>query len=72
MIREVISGFIAEIKNIFSLSDMAWEWRLVYSLIVSMSTMFVFIAITGDLWAGLGLGFIFEIILLFIFNVRGS
>jgi len=65
----LLAGLLSELRNIFSLGDMTKEGRFIASLAVSMGMFVAFIAITGDLYAGLGLALIFEIILLFVFNV---
>jgi hypothetical protein len=67
----ILSDILAELRNIFSLGEMTTEGRFLYSLIVSLGTFVLFIAITGDLYSGLGFALIIEIILLYVFNVAG-
>jgi hypothetical protein len=49
--------------------DMTKEGSFVFSLVISLTFFGVFIWITGDVWAGISLSVILEIILLYVLHV---
>lgn len=68
-IKNLFVDAVATFRSALDFSDTSKEARLTISIILSLSFLFGFLAISGDLWSALGLTAGLEIILLYTLSI---
>lgn len=56
-------------SDYFNFEDTTKEGRTIVSVIITLVFFFTFVAITGDLWSGIGLAAALEIILFYALSI---